>query len=151
MQYTYSLVGGALIGLSASLVLFTHGRPAGISGIFAGLVHREADPLGFRWTFILGLCAAGLALRVLAPALFVAPGSTLEPQPSQGVLVSLGVLLGSGVLVGIGTQLGHGCTSGHGVCGVSRGSLRSVVATCVFIACGAVTVFVVRHISKVHW
>jgi uncharacterized protein len=151
MQYTYSVLGGALIGLSASLVLFTHGRVAGVSGIFAGFLRREPDEGGFRWTFLLGLCASGLFVRIFAPSAFgaftTAAGADAGAGVVSAVMPSLPVALASGLLVGFGTQMGSGCTSGHGVCGVSRLSVRSMLATLVFIATGMLTVFLVRHFS----
>lgn len=141
------LVGGALIGLAASVVLFAHGKVAGISGIFGGLFQREAaaeaGALGapadqaYRIAFVAGLLAAGLALGALQPGAFAG----LNPPP-----VSLPLVAVAGVLVGFGTRLGGGCTSGHGICGIARFSGRSIVATLTFMATGAVTVFVVRHL-----
>lgn len=128
-----ALVGGALIGLAASILLFTHGRVAGISGIFGGLFTR-GDDRGFRISFLAGLAAAGVAARLFAPASFATTWSATLP-----------VALVAGVVVGFGTQLGGGCTSGHGVCGVSRLSKRSIVATIAFVATGFLTVFVIRH------
>lgn len=132
MTVATSLLGGVLIGLSAASLLLSHGRVAGISGILAGLL----DPEDRRWSalFLLGLFGGGL----LAAALGVSVAGAAAPPTVQ--------LLGAGLLVGFGTRLGGGCTSGHGVCGIGRGSLRSVVATLTFIASGGATVFVVRHV-----
>ncbi|MBS2018873.1 MAG: YeeE/YedE family protein [Deltaproteobacteria bacterium] len=130
-----SLLGGVLIGLAASLFLFTHGRVAGISGIYAGVLRREAAAKGTRVAFLVGLLGAGVVARFVAPSAF-----------ESGWVPSLPLALGAGVLVGIGTQLGNGCTSGHGVCGISRLSSRSLVATLTFIAAAMITVFVVRHV-----
>ena len=127
-----ALIGGALIGLAASLVLLTHGRRAGISGLWAGLFHPEAHDRTFRAYFLAGLVVVGLASQLFAPQLL---------GQAQG---GLGRMLVAGVLVGYGTQLGGGCTSGHGVCGMSRFELRSVVATLTFILAGVLTVLALR-------
>jgi len=130
-----ALAGGALIGLAASLFLLTHGRVAGISGLLGGLLRRTTDGRGVRLGFVGGLLAGGLLLRVVYPSVFASTWSA-----------SLPVALVAGVIVGLGTQLGNGCTSGHGVCGVSRLSFRSLVATGTFMATGFLAVFVVRHL-----
>ena len=130
----WALAGGVLIGISAAMFVLLNGRIAGISGILGGLLRREPGDAGWRIAFLLGL--------VLAPtvyALFVVlPGRTIDA--GEGALVL------AGLLVGIGTRYGGGCTSGHGVCGLSRFSLRSLVATLCFMAAGFVTVFVMRHL-----
>ena len=131
------LLGGALVGLSASMVLAAHGRAAGISGLFGGLFLPGHDARPFRFWFLAGLVAAGVLLRVIHPAAFGSPSSSL-------LVVAL-----SGVLVGYGTRLGSGCTSGHGICGLCRLSLRSVAATATFIAAGMITVFVVKNLAGV--
>lgn len=126
-----ALAGGALIGLSASLLLLTHGKIAGISGILGGLITPGDTDRGTRLSFLAGLLGAGLLLLVARPSSFPStPGSSLT------------VLAVAGLLVGFGTRLGSGCTSGHGVCGLSRLSPRSLVATGTFIGAGVVTVFV---------
>ena len=130
-----ALVGGALIGLSASLFLLTHGRVAGISGILGGLFRRHAPDRDVRVAFLAGLFLAGIAIRALVPAAF-----------DSGFVPSLPLALVAGLLVGFGTQMGSGCTSGHGVCGLSRLSARSLVATLTFMAAGFATTFVVRHL-----
>jgi uncharacterized membrane protein YedE/YeeE len=130
-----ALIGGSLIGLASALLLLTHGRVAGVSGVFGGLVRREGSPRDFRGAFLLGLLLGGAALRWIAPSVFA---STWQP--------SLPVALVAGLLVGVGTQVGNGCTSGHGVCGISRGSARSIVATVTFMATGFATVYVTRHV-----
>jgi hypothetical protein len=129
------LLGGVLIGLSASLLLLFNGRVAGISGIASGLVLPTRGEWGWRAAFVGGLVGGGLLLRVLLPHALGAP-----------VVRGLGVTLLAGLLVGFGTRLGNGCTSGHGVCGLSRGALRSLVATATFVATGVLTVFLVRHV-----
>jgi uncharacterized membrane protein YedE/YeeE len=128
-----SLLGGALIGLAASALLWLDGKVAGISGIVGGLLRR--DDVGWRGAFVAGLVAGGALLRLALPAAFTI--TVAEP---------LLLILAAGLLVGFGTQLGNGCTSGHGVCGVSRGSPRSLVATASFMATGILTVFVIRRV-----
>jgi uncharacterized protein len=130
-----ALVGGALIGLSASLLLLFNGRIAGISGIAGGLLsQRSRAELAWRITFMAGLVGGGFLLRALWPQTL---GAAIAPGAAWAVA--------AGLLVGFGTRLGNGCTSGHGVCGVARGTTRSLVATLTFMATGAVTVFLVRH------
>lgn len=133
-----SLAGGIVIGLAASLLLLFDGRVAGISGIVGGLVVPRRGEIGWRASFVVGLLAGGVVLRAVAP-----PAMALALAASPGSIVL------AGLLVGVGTRLGSGCTSGHGVCGISRGSARSLVATLVFMTTGAVTVFVVRHLLQV--
>jgi uncharacterized membrane protein YedE/YeeE len=130
-----SLLGGMLIGLAASILLLFNGRVAGISGIVGGLVLPRRGDVRWQATFVAGLVAGGLVLRAVRPA---AMAAILDVSPAAVVL--------AGLLVGAGTRLGNGCTSGHGVCGISRGSARSLVATVAFMAAGAITVFVVRHV-----
>jgi uncharacterized membrane protein YedE/YeeE len=130
-----SLLGGVLIGLAASGLLWLDGKLAGISGIVGGMLRPAPGDVGWRAAFVGGLLAGGMILRVALPAAFTI--SVREPLP---------LLLAAGLLVGFGTRLGNGCTSGHGVCGVSRGSPRSVVATATFMATGVLTVFLVRHV-----
>ncbi len=130
-----SLIGGALIGLSTSALLLFNGRIAGISGIFGGLLIPKKGDVAWRASFLAGLLAAGLALLVLLPSAF--PKEPLRP---------LGLIAVAGLLVGYGTRLGNGCTSGHGVCGISRLSARSMVATISFMAAGAITAFITRHL-----
>jgi uncharacterized protein len=128
-----ALVGGLLIGAAATALLVVNGRIAGISGILGGLARREPGEAAWRWSFVAGLVAGGLLLRLVHPAVF---------GPSPASLPVLGI---AGLLVGAGTRMSGGCTSGHGVCGTARGSLRSVVATVVFIAAGAAVVLLIRH------
>lgn len=129
------LAGGALIGLSASLFLLFHGKIAGISGLFGGLLQGKAPDHADRLAFVMGLGLAGVAISALYPAAF----ASAAPVPLPLVLLA-------GLLVGFGTRLGNGCTSGHGVCGLSRLSIRSLVATVTFMATGALTVLVSRHV-----
>jgi uncharacterized protein len=127
-------LGGLLIGLAAALLWLSNGRIAGISGIVGALPRARAGDIAWRIAFITGLIVAPLGYALLAGV----PVVTLD----AGVPV---VLIG-GLLVGFGTRLGGGCTSGHGVCGVSRFSPRSLVATGLFMAAGIVTVLLTRHI-----
>ena len=132
-----STLGGALIGLSASLLLLFNGRIAGISGITSGLLFPSSrGEVPWRLAFVVGLLAGGLALSLVVPELFaVTAGRTL---PASAI---------AGLIVGGGVRLGSGCTSGHGVCGLSRLSPRSLVATVTFIATGAATVYLVRTLG----
>jgi len=130
-----SLLGGVLIGLAASLLLLGDGKIAGISGIVAGVLQPRRGDLAWRVAFLLGIASGGLVVRALAPDLV----AVAHVQP-------LAIYVVAGLLVGYGTRLGYGCTSGHGVCGLSRLSKRSLVATASFMAAGFVTVYVVRHL-----
>ena len=128
-----SFVGGALMGLSASLVLWTHGKIAGVAGIYGGAIQRTSDRT-FRLSFLAGLLGSGVVLRRAFPSLVGGPPCS-----------SLGMIAVAGLLVGFGTRLGGGCTSGHGICGLSRLSKRSLAATMAFMTTGMITVLVVRH------
>lgn len=132
-----SLVGGVLIGLSASAMLLLDGKITGISGIVAGLLRPIRGETVWRACFVAGLFTGGLLLRLVLPGAF-----------AFGIVRSWPALVLAGLLVGFGTRLGNGCTSGHGVCGVSRLSGRSIVATATFIATGVLTVFIVNHMAK---
>jgi uncharacterized membrane protein YedE/YeeE len=129
-----SLLGGALIGLAASLLLLADGRIAGISGIVGGLLAPTGGDTAWRALFVAGLLLGGFGLRLVDPALV-----RMDLDRSTLALVA------AGLLVGFGTRLGNGCTSGHGVCGISRGSARSIVATVTFMATGILTAWVVAH------
>lgn len=129
-----SLAGGVLIGLSAALLILGSGRVAGISGIVGGLLKPGGPDTVWRLAFLGGLLAAPLLWRLFA--------ALPEAQPVTGG----GMLVVAGLLVGIGTRYGSGCTSGHGVCGLSRLSPRSLVATLAFMGAGFATVYVVRHL-----
>ncbi|WP_454840001.1 YeeE/YedE family protein [Pseudomonas hormoni] len=131
-----SLAGGALIGLAASLFVVANGRIAGISGLIGSLLQRGSEGVSEKALFLLGLLIAPLLW-----GLFAAPPQ-IEFQSGW-----LG-LIAAGVLVGIGTRYGSGCTSGHGVCGLSRLSPRSMVATGCFMFSGFATVFVLRHLLE---
>ncbi|WP_085316592.1 YeeE/YedE family protein [Derxia lacustris] len=130
------LIGGVLIGAAAVLLLAGIGRIAGISGILFGLLTqlRQRDEWAWRAMFLLGLVGG-------ARLWFALSGATLTARTQ----FSPALLMAGGLLVGLGTSIGHGCTSGHGVCGLGRLSLRSLVATLVFLATAMVTVLVVRH------
>ena len=128
-------VGGALIGLSAAMLMLLNGRVAGVSGIAGGLLAPPAKGDGaWRAAFVLGLVIAGIA------------GAALAPESLASVPRSTGALIAAGVLVGVGTRVGNGCTSGHGVCGLSRMSGRSLAATLTFMFAGVATVFVTNHV-----
>jgi len=131
-----SLAGGVLIGIAAAMLVLLNGRVAGISGIVGALFRPQRGDIAWRVAFVAGLFVAGF---------FAAPllSSTAAPRIEAG----LGTLVLAGLLVGLGTSYGSGCTSGHGVCGVSRLSPRSLVATLAFMLAGMATVFVVRHLA----
>ncbi|HBT34006.1 MAG TPA: YeeE/YedE [Pusillimonas sp.] len=130
-----SLAGGLLIGVSAAFFILFSGRILGISGIVGGLLKPPTKDWGWRLAFLLGL--------------FVSPWvwSVLIGPVKATINTSTPVLILAGLLVGLGTRYGSGCTSGHGVCGLSRLSPRSVVATLSFMTTGFLTVYVVRHLS----
>lgn len=129
------LVGGALIGLAASVLLLFSGRIAGISGMVGGAFVPAAKDRVERLLFLAGLIVSGLVVYQVRPASFpVSDAVQLTPA------------LIAGLLVGFGTRLGNGCTSGHGVCGLSRFSYRSLIATMTFMLAAGITVFVVRHV-----
>ena len=134
--YLLALIGGALIGLSAVLLMAFSGRIAGISGIVGGLLPpKPADDLAWRVTFIVGLLLAPVIL-----ALFTGDDRIGAPTVGPALLIA------AGFLVGAGSALGNGCTSGHGICGLSRLSPRSAAAVATFTATAIITVFVVRHV-----
>jgi uncharacterized membrane protein YedE/YeeE len=130
-----AVLGGALIGAAASLLLVVSGRVAGISGILGGLLDRPHGDVAWRVAFLGGMLVAGLLMQAFAAGVIGAPA-----------VASPGLLAVAGLLVGFGTRLGNGCTSGHGVCGMSRLSPRSMVATAVFMSVGIAATFVVRHV-----
>jgi uncharacterized protein len=129
-----SLLGGVLIGISSALFILANGRIAGISGILGGLLSRNPGDIVWRIAFVLGLVAAPAAIFALTGPIT----ATIEANTE--------VLVIAGLLVGIGTRYGAGCTSGHGVCGLSRLSPRSLVATLAFMGAGMAIVFVMRHL-----
>ena len=127
-------IGGMLIGAAVAIFVLVNGRIAGISGIVGGLFRPAADDVAWRLAFIAGLMAAPILYALVA---------TLPPVMIDA---SYPTLIVAGLLVGVGTRYGAGCTSGHGVCGISRISPRSLVATLSFMAAGFATVYIVRHI-----
>ena len=129
-----SFAGGLLIGLATAMLLLFNGRIAGVSGIVGNLLRPVKGDVWWRVAFILGLIVASLVYGLLAPL------------PNVRVDADMATLIVAGLLVGVGTRYGSGCTSGHGICGLSRLSLRSLVATLLFMLAGFVTVFVVRHL-----
>jgi len=128
-----SLAGGMMIGGAATLLLLFNGRIAGISGILGGLLRPVGKDIGWRVAFLGGLVASPLLMALAAPL------------PAARVAADYPLLIAAGLLVGIGTRYGSGCTSGHGICGLSRRSPRSLVATLAFMAAGVLTVYVTRH------
>ncbi|CAA0087188.1 Uncharacterised protein [Zhongshania aliphaticivorans] len=130
-----AIIGGALIGLSAVMLMWSVGRIAGISGIVAGAMFEGGNERSWRLVFLLGLLVGAFLAALFTGALIDVKSVASTPM-----------LIVAGLLVGVGTRMGGGCTSGHGVCGVSRFSQRSLVATAVFMASGIVTVFVLRHL-----
>lgn len=131
-----AVMGGALIGLASTGLLLFHGRIAGISGIFGGLLQPRNGDVSWRLAFVVGLLAGGLALIAVAP-------ETIGTASGR----SLGVVALGGVLVGFGTRMGNGCTSGHGVCGLSRFSVRSLVAVLTFMGVGMVVATVLGGVA----
>ncbi|MGF6753284.1 YeeE/YedE family protein [Paraburkholderia sp. GAS42] len=129
-----SLTGGLLIGAAAAVLVFFNGRIAGISGILGGLSGMQDKDVGWRIAFVAGLVGAPILASLL--------GKSIAPDIQAG----WSEIIVAGFLVGIGTRYASGCTSGHGVCGISRGSIRSLVATATFMASGFLTVFVHRHL-----
>jgi uncharacterized membrane protein YedE/YeeE len=130
-----SLLGGMILGLAAALYVFLHGRILGISGIVSGLLHPNMTDSAWRLSLVLGLISAPFLT-----ALFFGIIPIVEIDSSW-----LGIVI-AGLLVGFGAQYGSGCTSGHGICGLSRLSPRSLVATLAFMSAGFIMVFIIRHL-----
>jgi uncharacterized membrane protein YedE/YeeE len=130
-----SLLGGVLIGLAASVFILVHGRIMGVIGILGGILRPLKGDLAWRIVFLLGLVSAPLGASLLGVQM---------PAASDGSIWQLAL---GGLLVGFGATLGSGCTSGHGVCGIARLSPRSIMATLVFMATGALTVYLTHHVS----
>ncbi|MCC2521254.1 YeeE/YedE family protein [Vibrio coralliilyticus] len=126
-----SLIGGALLGLSATMLLMINGKVAGISGIVNGVLSPKRNDLFWRLLFLIGMVSGG-ALSVMVIGIEI-------PSTES---ISTFVLVIAGLLVGFGTRLGNGCTSGHGICGVGRFSFRSIVATAIFMVVAALTVYI---------
>lgn len=129
-SYLAALTGGVIIGLSTSLLLLFKGRVFGISGIIGGIIKPVAGDVLWRFVILAGLVSGGIVVYQFYPEAF--------PVSHSGELR----LVAAGLLVGFGTQLGGGCTSGHGICGISRLSVRSIVATLTFIISGILTVLI---------
>jgi len=132
-----SLTGGLLLGVASAVFILINGRILGISGILGGLLPPKVGDIGWRVAFLLGMLAAPTVFMALAPA-----GLASEPRIDAGFWM----VIAAGLLVGIGTRYASGCTSGHGVCGLSRLSPRSLVATLSFMGAGFFIVYIVRHI-----
>lgn len=132
-EWISALLGGILIGISVSIMLVWNGRATGISGILFGLLRPTIGDVAWRASFLVGLFSGGLTLAYFCPVAF---SSTLSTADWTVVV--------AGLLVGFGTVLGSGCTSGHGVCGISRLSLRSILATVIFVGTGVATVGLLR-------
>ncbi|MDO9057754.1 MAG: YeeE/YedE family protein [Bradyrhizobium sp.] len=130
-------IGGALIGLASVLLMLLTGRIAGISGIFGGLLNVRSDEVGWRIAFLAGLVLAPLIAGLMGYAM-------LPPQ----MPASWTVIVAAGLLVGFGTRLAGGCTSGHGICGISRLSARSLVATVIFMVVAIATVALTHHVFR---
>ena len=129
-----ALAGGVLVGIAAAMFALLNGRIAGISGVVGGLLKPTPGDVAWRLAFVVGL--------VGSPLLYLLFAALPKPQ----IAAEYGALVLAGLLVGFGTRYGSGCTSGHGVCGLSRLSPRSLVATVTFMIAGFVTVFVTRHL-----
>ena len=133
-----SLLGGMILGVAAALYVLLHGRILGISGIVSGLLKPQQGDRAWRSALVLGL----LSGPVIAALFF-------DIRPIIEVDADWFAILVAGFLVGLGAQYGSGCTSGHGICGLSRLSPRSLVATLTFMGAGFLTVFVLRHLIGV--
>jgi uncharacterized membrane protein YedE/YeeE len=129
-----ALIGGSLIGIAVSLMLLFNGRVAGISGILSGLLQLKNGETGWRMLFLLGLIVGGFFLKFFYPTAFVSYSKHMKPMD----------YILSGFLVGFGTLLANGCTSGHGVCGISRLSVRSILATIIFMIFGMLSVYLFK-------
>lgn len=132
--YIYSLSGGLLIGIAAAMFVLLNGRIAGISGILGGLLQADKGDKIWRVMFLLGMAAAPYAYQIASDL----PAATIDAGAVQ--------LIVAGLMVGLGTSYASGCTSGHGVCGISRGSMRSIAATLAFMMAGFITVYLTRHL-----
>ncbi|MDV3350222.1 YeeE/YedE family protein [Leptothoe sp. ISB3NOV94-8A] len=131
LSWGTALLGGVLIGLSATILLAFNGRIAGISGIVNGGIQGN-EP--WRWLFLAGMLLGGILYEY-----------GLAPEPTPTPSLTAGTMILGGFLVGFGTRLGNGCTSGHGVCGLGRLSLRSLVAVLTFLTTAMLTVWLTRH------
>lgn len=133
-EWINALTGGVIIGLAVTIMLLWNGRVTGISGIINGLIFPTSGDTAWRFLFVLGLILGGFTLQFFNPA-------TLSSQLSTDTLATIL----AGLLVGFGTILGSGCTSGHGVCGISRLSPRSIIATITFISAGMISVYLFKQ------
>ncbi len=134
--FILAAIGGALIGTAAVAMMGLNGRIAGVSGILTGIFTQPKDDRWWRLLFVIGLLLGGAV-----------PGLVLGLELPRPPTANTALILGAGLLVGVGTGLGSGCTSGHGICGMARGSRRSLVATAVFMTTGAIAVYVLRHLT----
>ena len=134
-QFALAAFGGVLIGLAATLLLWSIGRIAGVSGILGGALFPAQGDVAWRVAFLAGLVGAAALYFVLVPTAFV---------PRAGFPTSALVI--AGLLVGFGTRMGNGCTSGHGVCGLGRFSMRSLFAVLAFMATAMITTYLTRHV-----
>ena len=132
-----SLAGGIILGLASAIFILVNGRILGISGILGGLLPPKLGDTGWRVTFLLGMMAAPTVFHAVVPAHYI----TAPRMDASGWMV-----IAAGLLVGVGTRYASGCTSGHGVCGLSRLSPRSLLATLSFMGAGFVMVYVLRHV-----
>ncbi|MTJ29172.1 YeeE/YedE family protein [Aphanizomenon sp. UHCC 0183] len=128
------LIGGILIGISATILLAFNGRIAGISGMVNGAISFNKND-AWRWLFLLGMLAGGAIYEFV-----------LSPQPTPTSKFAPLTMIIGGLIVGFGTRMGSGCTSGHGVCGLGRLSMRSLIAVLTFLSSAFLTVFIVRHL-----
>jgi uncharacterized membrane protein YedE/YeeE len=131
---TSPIIGGLLIGLSASILMITNGKICGLSGIFSSLIFQFRE--SWRWVFIAGFLFGSLLIRLFVPSL----------AQTYAYSISSMLTVIAGFLVGFGTKMGGGCTSGHGICGVSRLSKRSIIATLIFMGCAMLTVWLRKKI-----
>ncbi len=136
-SFILALIGGGLVGLASSLLLYSHGKVAGISGILGGFLVGGSEDKPWRLSFLIGLIMAGMLYVFIDSSAFI---NTQIQAPWITIL--------AGLLVGFGTQLGNGCTSGHGICGLARGSKRSFTATMTFILTGMIAAFIIQHLIK---
>ncbi len=136
-SFILALIGGGLVGLASSLLLYSHGKVAGISGILGGFLVGGSEDKPWRLSFLIGLIMAGMIY------VFIDSSAFINAQIQAPWITIL-----AGLLVGFGTQLGNGCTSGHGICGLARGSKRSFTATMTFILTGMIAAFIIQHLIK---
>ncbi len=127
-------LGGLLIGFGVSILLLFNGKVAGVSGIFAQTLKLKFHQQGWRYTFLLGL--------LVSPIFY----GFVSPLPTITISASNLTIIVAGLLVGVGTRMSNGCTSGHGVCGIARLSVRSIIATLIFMFFGILTVLIIRHL-----